>query len=293
MKTKILTILLMVLAATLAGLKYQHYLSNPWTRDALVRANIVEITPRVTGPVTSIYISDNQRVKRGELLFEIDDSVYKTASQQASANLAQAEAVLARANNEQHRMSALEKRTPGSVPVITLNNLQNDVLSAQANVKAASAALEAAKLNLGFTKIYASKDGYITNFNLAEGAHVVANQPVVALIDETSFWIEGFFKETDIQAMQQGNLAQITLMSYPDTPLTGQVTSIGYGIAQADGTTSTHMLPSVNPNFEWIRLAQRLPVKITVTELPANVQLRVGTTASVMINKQVNANERS
>ncbi|BEU03123.1 hemolysin D [Agarivorans sp. OAG1] len=293
MKTKILTVLLVVVAATLAGLKYQHYLANPWTRDALVRANIVEITPRVTGPVVAIYVADNQRVKSGELLFEIDDSVYQTASQQANANLAQAKAVLARANNEQQRMSALEKRTPGSVPVITLNNLQNDVLSAQANVKAASAALKGAELNLSFTKVYASKDGYITNFNLAEGAHVVANQPVVALIDESSFWIEGFFKETDIEAMQQGNMAKITLMSYPDTPLKGQVSSIGYGIAQVDGSTSTHMLPSVNPNFEWIRLAQRLPVKITVTELPANVQLRVGTTASVMINKQVSANERS
>ncbi|MDO6762145.1 HlyD family secretion protein [Agarivorans sp. 1_MG-2023] len=286
MKTKLVTIALIVIAAVLAGIKYQHYISQPWTRDAQVRANIIEITPRVTGPVTQIYVNDNQRVRAGELLFEIDDSVYLAASHQAKASLAQAKVVLSRANNELKRMSALEKRTPGAVPVITLNNLLNDVESANANLQAAVAVLDNAELNVKFTKIYASKDGYITNFNIAEGAHVVANQPVVALIDEASFWVEGFFKETDIQAMQQGDTASITLMSYPNNPLTGTVVSIGYGIAQSDGSTSTNLLPNVNPNFEWIRLAQRLPVKIAVNALPKNVQLRVGTTASVMINQR-------
>ncbi|MGY5453382.1 HlyD family secretion protein [Agarivorans sp. MS3-6] len=284
MKTKLLTLALILLALVFGTVKYQHYLSQPWTRDGQVRANIIEITPRVTGPVVSIYVSDNQRVKAGDLLFEIDDRVYEAAKHQAQASLSQAQAVLARANNELKRMSALEKRTPGSVPVITLNNLNNDVESANANLAAANAVLDNAELNLAFTKVYASKDGYITNFNVAEGAHVVANQPVVALIDENSFWVEGFFKETDIKNMQQGDSASITLMSYPDSPINGTVSSIGYGIAQSDGTTSTQMLPNINPNFEWIRLAQRLPVKISVSELPDNVQLRVGTTASVMIN---------
>ncbi|WP_220718759.1 HlyD family secretion protein [Agarivorans litoreus] len=286
MKTKLLTLLLVVIAATLVTLKYQHYVTQPWTRDGQVRANIIEVTPRVTGPVIAIHVTDNQRVNAGDLLFEIDDRVYLSAKHQAQAALAQAEAVMSRAKNELTRMSSLEKRTPGSVPVITLNNLNNDVESAKANLEAAEAGLDNAELNLAFTKVYASKDGYITNFNISVGAQVVANQPVVALIDEDSFWVEGFFKETDIHSMQTGDTATITLMSYPDHPFEGKITSIGYGIAQSDGSTGTKMLPNVNPNFEWIRLAQRLPVKIAVTSLPENIQLRVGTTASIMITKQ-------
>ncbi|MBD1389135.1 HlyD family secretion protein [Neiella sp. HB171785] len=286
MKSKLITLALVALAIIAVVLKYQTYVTHPWTRDALVRANIIEVTPRVTGPITKIYVADNTMVTAGQLLFEIDDRIYLAAYEKAQATLAQAEVQVQRARNELQRMTALEKKTPGAVPVITLNNLTDDVDAAVANVAAAAAGVENAKLDLEFTKVYASKDGYITNFNVAEGAHVVANQPVVALIDSDSFWIEGFFQETDLEHVHAGDTASITLMSYPDQPLQGKVVSLGYGIAQTDGATSQQMLPTVNPNFEWIRLAQRIPVKIKVQILPEQVELRVGTTASVMITPQ-------
>jgi len=283
MKAKLITLFIVAVTLALVAVKYQDYIQNPWTRDGHVRAHIVEVTPRVTGPLIALHVSDNSRVKKGDLLFEIDPQVYQVALDKAEANFAQAKAVLDRAQNEQHRGRALEKRTPGSLSALNLNNLDNAVESASANVKAAQAAVNDAKLNLGFTKVYASRDGYITNLHLALGSQVVANQPIVALIDENSFWIEGFFKETDIEQVSLGQAASITLMSYPDSPFKGKVVSIGYGIARQDGSTGSYMLPNVNPTFQWVRLAQRLPVKIEVSQLPDDVRLRVGTSASIII----------
>ncbi|GGB20528.1 HlyD family secretion protein [Agarivorans gilvus] len=283
MKAKLVTLLIVAATLVLVAVKFQHYIENPWTRDGYVRAHIVEVTSRVTGPLVALHVTDNTRVKQGDLLFEIDPRVYQVALDKAKANFAQAQAALERSQNEQHRGRALEQRTPGSLSTLSLNNLDNAVESATANVKAAQAAVNDAELNLGFTKVYASTDGYITNLHLALGAQVVANQPIVALIDENSFWIEGFFKETDIEQIAMGDDAQITLMSYTHSPFSGVVESIGYGIAQQDGSTGSYMLPNVNPTFQWVRLAQRLPVKIKVSQLPDDVQLRVGTSASIII----------
>jgi multidrug resistance efflux pump len=126
-------------------------------------------------------------------------------------------------------------------------------------------------------------DGYITNLNLRIGTQAVANQPAVALVDTDSFWVDGFFRETSVEPIHAGNRAVVTLMSYPDTPLEGYVDSIGWGIAQQDGSTGFELLPSISPTFEWIRLAQRVPVRIHLTDVPDNVALRVGTTASVLV----------
>ncbi|MBY5992877.1 HlyD family secretion protein [Ferrimonas balearica] len=280
-----LTGLVVATAVTLVTLRYQHHLDNPWTRDGLVRAQIIQITPRVTGPLSQVHIEDNAQVERGQLLFEIDPVPYQTALAKADAGLLQAQAALDKARNENDRAVRLERRQPGTVSVLELNNHQNAVDSAAANVKAAEAAAHEAALNLEYTRIHAAHDGFITNLNLHEGTQAVANQPMVALIDQDSFWIEGFFKETDLHGIAIGDSATVTLMGFPDRPLPGRVTSIGYGIAQSDGSTGAFLLPNVNPNFQWIRLAQRVPVKVALAELPEGIQLRVGTTASVQIEK--------
>lgn len=265
--------------------QYQLYSENPWTRDGQVRAHIIQITPRVTGPVVNVNIDDNSRVKKGDLLFEIEPSLYKAALNNALAKQRQAQAVLAKAINENNRATALEKRKQGSVSVLDLNNFENAVQTAKANLASAEALAEEAQLNVNFTKVFAPTDGFITNLNLREGAQVVANSPVVALIDENSFWIEGFFKETDLQGVIAGDKAIVTLMMNSDEPINAKVDSIGYGIAKSDGSTGNTLLPNVNPNFQWIRLAQRLPVKLTLENISDDVQLRVGTTASIKIIK--------
>jgi RND family efflux transporter MFP subunit len=266
--------------------QYNLYTENPWTRDGQVRAYIIEITPRVTGQIVNVHIQDDSRVKQGDLLFDIDDSVYKTNLQKAQASFKQARALVKKAKNEEARAFNLVKRTPGALPTLTLNNLSNAVETALANQDVAKAVVDEAKLNLTFTKVYAPVDGYITNFNLRVGSQVIANSPVVALIDEDSFWIEGFFKETDLQGVNPNDTAQITLLTQTNLLLDGEIKSIGYGIAKQDGSTGNNLLPNVNPNFQWIRLAQRIPVKVKVTHVPDDLQLRVGMTASIKIIKK-------
>ncbi|WP_282167328.1 efflux RND transporter periplasmic adaptor subunit [Shewanella japonica] len=281
---RIITTLVMVAIAAVAVLsQYRDYSANPWTRDGQVRAHIIQITPRVTGPVTQVLVEDNSQVKKGQLLFEIDPSLYRAELSNAKAKQLQAMALLDKAKNENHRAMALESRKHGTVSELDLNNFQNAVQTAQANLAAADAVVEQAELNMAYTHVTAPTDGFITNLNLRQGAQVVANNPVVALIDQNSFWIEGFFKETDLQGVNIGDKAQVTLMMNPNSPINAQVESIGYGIAKSDGSTGNTLLPNVNPNFQWIRLAQRIPVKVHLEQVPENVQLRVGTTASVQI----------
>jgi multidrug resistance efflux pump len=150
-------------------------------------------------------------------------------------------------------------------------------------LRAARSALETAQLNLEFTQLRASVDGYVTNLQLRKGSQAVANKPIMALVDTASFWVDACFRETFIKAIKPGDRVAITLMSYPDTVLTGVVDSLGWGIAQSDGSTGSQLLPNVSPTFEWIRLAQRIPVRIVLDDPPEGIELRVGTTASVLV----------
>jgi len=158
-------------------------------------------------------------------------------------------------------------------------------------LSAAKAALKSAELNLEFTKVTASVDGYVTNLNLRLGSQAVANQPALALVDVNSFWVHGFFRETTVSRLHPGDQAVVTLMGYPDNPLPGRVNSIGWGIAQQDGSTGQDLLPSISPTFEWIRLAQRVPVRVHLLDMPEGVKLRVGTTASVLVMTETSGNE--
>ncbi|MGF1744799.1 HlyD family secretion protein [Vibrio minamisatsumaniensis] len=284
-KRYLITLLLVIAASFVVYRYYQSYSSNPWTRDGQVSAYIISITPRVTGQVTKVHIEDNTQVAKGDLLFEIDPSIYQAAYNKALATQKQARALLAKAKNEEQRALNLEKRTPGAMPVLTLNNLNNAVETNAANVALAKANVEEAHLNLEYTKVYAPTNGYITNLNLREGSQVVANTPVVALIDEDSFWIEGYFKETDLVNVSPNDKALVTLMMHNNIQLEGHIKSIGFGIATQDGSTGHDLLPNVNPNFQWIRLAQRIPIKVALDNVPKDLQLRVGMTASIKIIK--------
>jgi multidrug resistance efflux pump len=150
-------------------------------------------------------------------------------------------------------------------------------------LRRAAADLEIAQLNLDFTKVWAPMDGYVTNLQLRVGDSAVANQPIMAVIDANSFYVEAFFRETFVGNLQKGDRTVVTLMSYPDTPLEGSVESIGWGIAQQNGSTGFQLLPAVKPTFEWIRLAQRIPVIVRIAKVPDNIKLRAGTTASVVV----------
>jgi multidrug resistance efflux pump len=352
---KIITTGVIVLAALgMIAYKYHDYMKYPWTRDGLVRAQVVQIVPRVSGALVRVPIQNNQLVKKGDLLFEIDPSTF-----QANVNLARAQLDNMRdivkslaeqvdglkRNVEQHQaeISQAKFEVEGSAAqaenariilgrakelFAEATNTQRDVDdksmayqvalaqlgAARARVSQMTAALEQAKhdlargladlgvlgednprlrraaadleiaqLNLDFTKVWAPTDGYVTNLQLRVGDSAVANQPMLAVIDANSFYVQAFFRETFVGNFQKGDRAVVTLMSYPDTPLEASVDSIGWGIAQQNGSTGFELLPSVKPTFEWIRLAQRIPVIVRIEKVPDNIKLRAGTTASVVV----------
>ena len=277
------TLGVLVLAGLVLADMFRDYLFNPWTRDGHVRAQIIKITPRVGGPIVDLPIHDNQAVKKGDLLFSIDPRTYTLAIEQAEAKLKQAQATRLVKEDQARRARILHKKDKGAISEQALVRKENDLLVALANVDVAEASLHAAYLDREFTEVRAPVDGYVTNLLLRYGSHTVANQPALALVDTSSFWIHGFFKETKISHIRPGNKAVIKLMSYPDTSLDGVVESMGWGIAQQDGAPDADLLPAINPSFDWIRLAQRIPVRIRLTRIPEGVDLRTGTTASVFI----------
>lgn len=267
------------------GLFYmlRHYEANPWTRNGQVRAQIIQITPEVNGQVVELPVSDNQFVREGELLFKIDPRQYEVDVEQAEAELKKAEAREAEARAESERSDNIYARDKGAIPELKVLQLKNSWIAAKATVLSAKGSLHSTKLNLANTEVKAPTDGYVTNLKLRIGSQATAQQPALALIDRNSFWVHGFFKETQVERIRRGNQAVITLMSNPDHPLEGVVNSVGWGISHSDGSTAEDLLPSIRPTFEWIRLAQRFPVRIHFKKIPEDVPLRVGATASVLV----------
>ncbi len=272
-----------VVAGFVLANMFQEYLFQPWTRDGHVRAQIIKITPRVGGPIVELPVHDNQLVTKGDLLFKIDPRTYALAIEQAEAKLKQAQATERVKQDQAKRARDLSRKDKGAISEQALVRKENDLLVALANVDVAEANLHAAKLDLEFTKVRAPVDGYVTNLLLRYGSQTVANQPALALIDINSFWVHGYFKETQIEHIRPDNKVVIKLMTWPDAPLEGIVESMGWGIAQQDGAPAADLLPAINPSFDWIRLAQRIPVRIRLTHVPEEVELRVGTTASVFV----------
>jgi multidrug resistance efflux pump len=184
---------------------------------------------------------------------------------------------------------ALDKADAASVSIEERGNMYR-LLGAyrglsEALVEGTQAKLTAAELDLEFKQVTAPVEGYVANLNPRLGSQAVANQPALALIDINSFWVHGYFRESYIGGIGAGDRAVVTLMSYPDHPLEGRVDSLGWGIYQDDGSTGANLLPDINQTFQWIRLTQRVPVRVHLSDVPDDVQLRVGTTAVVLVMK--------
>ena len=225
-------------------------------------------------------------MQKGDLLFRIDPRTYELAIEQAEAKLQQALASELVKQDQATRGKELYRKDRGAISEQALVRKKNDLLVARANVQVAQSNLEKARLDLEFTEVRAPVDGYVTNLLLRYGSQTVANQPALALIDSNSFWVHGYFKETQVEYIRKDNKAVIKLMTYPDAPLEGVVESMGWGIAQQDGAPAADLLPSIKPSFDWIRLAQRIPVRIRLTHIPDEVDLRVGSSASVFIETE-------
>lgn len=281
MKTlKYFSSLLVVVLALIAGWwLWNYYMQSPWTRDGKVRAEQVSVTPQVSGAITTLKIKDNQFVHAGEVLFQIDETPYHIAVLNAEAQLAKARTDLAKANNEANRRRHLSRNYISAEDMDTANI---NVQAMQASVEVADAALKQAQWQLTQTVVKAPVDGWVTNLSTRVGDYASTGQPLFALVDSHSFYVVGYFEETKLRHIREGAPAQITLYSGSAT-LQGHVSSIGRAIYDQSVETDSGLVPDVKPNIPWVRLAQRIPVRITFDNLPADLTLVSGTTCSVAI----------
>jgi len=259
------------------------YIENPWTRDGQVRGHVIQVSPRVSGMVIRIAVVDNQFVSAGDLLFEIDPEPFEIAIAQAEANLRRQKINSKGRKIEYDRLLEIYQKDAGAISDKDLTRRETSYNESLSNIDAAREQLRGAHLNHSYNKIYASVDGYVSNIDFQIGTQAVANKAIMALVDSNSFWVFGYFRESQIGEITLGDAARVTLMAYPDITLEGYVESLGWGIAPSDGTVGYNLLPSIKPVFQWIRLAQRIPVRIALDETPKGVELRFGLTASVMV----------
>jgi len=239
----LITLIIVGLALWAAVSLYLRYIEHPWTRDGQVRANIVGIAPRVSGPIIHVAVHDNQQLRKGDLLFEIDPSDFQAQVNIATGQVQNDEATLKQQQQNLDRQTDLYKNHVTARQ--DFQNAQDSFSAAQAQLISAKANLELAKLNLSYTKVFAPVDGYVTNMNTSEGTYVTAGLQLMALVDTRSFWIAGYFKETQLPHIQVGQKAIVTVMGRENQPFQGVVRSIGWGVFVEDGSggTSTALLP--------------------------------------------------
>ncbi|HEY4415169.1 MAG TPA: HlyD family secretion protein [Verrucomicrobiae bacterium] len=272
-----------VLVAGLMGWGlWRYYMLSPWTRDGRIRAETVNVATEVFGKVTELKVTENQFVHRGDVLFVIDPEEFQL-------NLAKAEATLeSRRQDLLIRQELSERRRHLSAEAISKEEQQTAESSASVANAAyveAKAQRDLAKLNLDRTIVRSPVNGYVDNLRLRVGDYAVVGQNKLTIIDSDSFWVSGYFEETKIPRIHEGDAAVIELMG-TSTTLAGHVQSISRGIADANGSTDAQGLASVNPVFYWVRLAQRIPVRIHLDQVPEGVTLAAGMTCTVVINPE-------
>jgi multidrug resistance efflux pump len=269
-----------VVAAALVGGRalWTHYQVDPWTRDGRVRADVVQVAPDVSGLVTRVEAVNDQTVKAGQPLFHVDRERYALALRQADANVAAARATLFQARRELVRNRALGEL----VAAESTEQSASKVEQAEAALAQADAARDVAKLNLERTVVHAPTDGFLSDLTLRTGDYVTAGKPVLALIDSRSFRVEGYFEETKLSGLKIGMPVSVRIMGEPGV-LKGHIQSIAAGIEDRDRVAGANLLPNVNPTFSWVRLAQRVPVRVALDQTPDDLRMIAGRTATVAV----------
>jgi RND family efflux transporter MFP subunit len=277
---RVVVTLAVVLLALLAGWWLWHfYMIAPWTRDARVRADVVTIAPDVSGWVVELKVRDNQQVQAGDLLMSIDRERYQAALEKARAL---AETRRQQLNLRQHEASRRVHLGPQAISAELRENAQINAEIARAEFQQAEAEVKLAELNLARSEVRAPRAGQITNLHLAQGNYVQAGQAVMALVADDSFYVQAYFEETKLPGIRVGAPAEVILMSGSE-PLQGKVQSISRGITDRNAAADAQLLADVEPTFNWVRLAQRIPVRIELDELPKELLLSAGMTASVRV----------
>lgn len=272
--------LVIVAGALWAGrLLWVRYMDSPWTRDGRVRADVVNIAPDVAGLVTAVAVRDNQYVRRGDVLFRIDQDHYRTALAHAQAALEQRKAMLEMKRGQALRRAGLDDQ------VISRENKEDSDLiavSAKAEYDVAVAEVSQAKLNLERTVVRAPVDGWVSNLIVRPGDFAQVGASKLAIIDQHSFWVYGYFEEHKLALFKVGDPAEVRLLN-SNKVLKGHVESFAHGITDRDNPTDVRLLANVNPSFNWVRLAQRVPVRIALDDIPKETPLVAGMTCTVIV----------
>lgn len=257
---------------------WRTYVLAPWTRDGRVSAQVIRIAPEVSGQVVQLLAGDNQWVTKGDLLYRIDARAYRLALQQRAAEFAEARSVF------EQRSAQFKRRTRLAEAIAReeIDNAARDLAVAQARLDAARSQLAQARLDLERTTVRSPVDGYVTQLRLQAGDYAEAGNTNLFVVDGHSFWVTGYFEETKLPGVRIGAPVSIKLMGFAPL-LEGHVASMGRGIADANELRSDSGLPRVSPTFSWIRLAQRVPVRIELDKVPDGVELAAGMTASVEV----------
>ena len=263
-----------------AWMAWVYYEYTPWTRDGRVRVYTVQVAPEVSGTVVSLPVKNLQFVHKGDVLFQIDQGTFQNDVQQAAGRLAQARAQASYLGAEADRRQHL---TDLAVSREERENTTGVAQGAQDAVLTATGALAQATLNLERTTVRSPVNGWVSDLLLQKGGFANTGQPALTLVDADSFWVVGYFEETQVPRIREGDAVRVVLMAYPGHPAAGRVTGLGRGISVADAAPGVQGLASVNPVFTWVRLAQRIPVQIELEDVPCPIVLSAGMTATVSV----------
>lgn len=310
---QLVTLVVVGLALLLGWFAWEHYTRSPWTRDARVRADVVTLSADVSGRIVSLKVQDNQHVDKGQLLLEIDPARYvlavehakrsvevsKATQGQSQAAIISSEALLKQRQSEERRRRTLKQgfaisgeeweksSTEVAVAQAELMRNQANLGLAQANVQLAIAALTQAELDLQRTRVAAPVSGYVTNLLTREGDYASGGSALLALVDSDSFYVSGYFEETKLPRIEEGSQVRIQLMS--GETFGGVVQSIAFAITDRENSPGSRMLANINPSYTWVKLAQRVPVRIQIDPEYAGMgRLRAGTTATVTVLENIN-----
>jgi multidrug resistance efflux pump len=273
------TLIAVGIAAVIGWQLWIYYLDAPWTRDGRVRADVVQVAADVSGLVSDVRVHDNEAVTAGQVLFRIDPARFTIALRDAQANADNKLAAMQEAERETNRYRQLNTL---SVSQEQQQQRSTTAAEAEAAYQQALADRDLAALNLARSNVRAPVNGFITNFDMRPGDYVDAGRPLFALIDSDSFYVDGYFEETKLPRIKVGDRALVYLVG-ENAVIEGHVESIAGGIADRERQGSADLLANVNPTFSWVRLAQRVPVRIGLDHVPADVRLVTGRTATVVI----------
>jgi len=277
----LITLVTLAVAALLAWAGWEAYMAAPWTRDGTVRVYVVTMAPEVAGRIVEMPVADNQFVHKGDELFEIDPADYRIALEQAEAQEQRDAAALDYARANEGRQSTLARQGWASTDVF--QQTKSTLGQGEATLDLDKAAIAKAQLNLERAVIRSPVNGYVTNLLSRLGDYATVGQKIVSVVDVDSFWVDGYFEETSLERIHEGDPATINLMGYSEV-VRGHVGSVARGINVPNAQPDQSGLASVNPIFTWVRLAQRVPVRIDIDHVPDAVRLVAGMTATVQVN---------